>query len=235
MMDKKTVTVVISSYKYGHLAAHCIESILSQTRRPDKILFVDDGVGDCVHLKKLYPMIDFTFRKKNLGVVANFDDMLRKVKTDYCMFLGADNWLRSDTFEILLKKDEDIVTYDIIVTGELKDDVKVRHPDQIKNINGDYYWDRSSGHHGSMMYKTKLAQKFGYKKNPDSKYSEEDKMLWNNLTENRATVAHIAEGLLYYRRHKENFNNYFPTKHKSKPLKSIFIRILGRISKLVKH
>ena len=40
------LTVVVASYQYGHLAAHCIESLLSQTKAPDKILFVDDGVGD---------------------------------------------------------------------------------------------------------------------------------------------------------------------------------------------
>ena len=37
------ITVVISSYKYGHLAAHCIESVLCQTKKADKILFVDDA------------------------------------------------------------------------------------------------------------------------------------------------------------------------------------------------
>jgi hypothetical protein len=52
------ITVVISSYKYGHLAAHCIESVLCQTKKADKILFVDDGVGDCHHLPKLYPSIE---------------------------------------------------------------------------------------------------------------------------------------------------------------------------------
>ena len=45
------LTIVIASYRYGHLAAHCIESILSQTKAPEKILFVDDGVGDCGHLE----------------------------------------------------------------------------------------------------------------------------------------------------------------------------------------
>ena len=34
------LTVIVASYRYGHLAAHCIESLLSQTKAPDKILFV---------------------------------------------------------------------------------------------------------------------------------------------------------------------------------------------------
>jgi glycosyltransferase involved in cell wall biosynthesis len=37
------ITLVIASYHYGHLAAHCIESILAQSKRPQRIIFVDDG------------------------------------------------------------------------------------------------------------------------------------------------------------------------------------------------
>ena len=44
-----TFSLVISSYKYGHLAAHAIESALCQTKPFDSIYFVDDGVGDCGH------------------------------------------------------------------------------------------------------------------------------------------------------------------------------------------
>jgi len=49
-----TYSVVIASYKYGHLASHCIESVLAQTKPFDKIYFVDDGAGDCGHLRYLY-------------------------------------------------------------------------------------------------------------------------------------------------------------------------------------
>ena len=49
-----TYSLVICSYKYGHLAAHAIESALSQSKRFDKIYFVDDGVGDCEHILILY-------------------------------------------------------------------------------------------------------------------------------------------------------------------------------------
>jgi GT2 family glycosyltransferase len=118
------LTIVIASYRYGHLAAHCIESLLSQTKPPDKILFVDDGVGDCSHLPAMYPEVEYVLREKNLGVVDNFQDMLMRVQTEYTMFLGADNWLRSDTVEQLLEhnhlRDADIVTYEIMVTGEFK-------------------------------------------------------------------------------------------------------------------
>lgn len=209
MKNEKTITVVISSYKYGHLAAHCIESVLSQTVRPDKILFVDDGIGDCYHLKKLYPEVDFVFRKKNLGTVANFQDMLNRVNTDYCMFLGADNWLRSDAIEILKSKNADVVTYDIIVTGERKDEILQDWFKDMSPYQGDFYWDRKGRHHGSILYNVKLAKQVGYKKYKEGRrYTTEDLRLWNGLIEKGAKVEYVNEGLLLYRRHKENFNKY---------------------------
>jgi glycosyltransferase involved in cell wall biosynthesis len=216
-----SITVIVASYKYGHLAGHCIEALLSQTRKPDKILFVDDAAGDCEHLPKIYPGIEFILRKDNLGTVANFNDMLQRVETERYMFIGADNWLRSDAIERIMNEDADIVNYDIIVTGtELQTFSKIRVPthDHKKNVlvktsigeplNPDFYWSRKTGHHGSMAYKTELSKQFGFQKRQGIKYTEEDKVLYDNAKKMNATVAHIPEGLLYYRTHKENFNKY---------------------------
>jgi glycosyltransferase involved in cell wall biosynthesis len=130
------ITVVISSFHYGHLASHCIESVLSQTKKPERVLFVDDGAGDCGHLISLYPEIEYYYREYNLGVVNNFDDMLRKVKSEYVMFLGADNWIRSDTIEsfeeVINRHNPDVITYDIMVTGELKNEILNRHPNEVQ-------------------------------------------------------------------------------------------------------
>ncbi|MBF85877.1 MAG: hypothetical protein CL489_15595 [Acidobacteria bacterium] len=199
------LTVIIASYQYGHLAAHCIESLLSQTRQPDKILFVDDGVGDCTHLPDIYPEIEYVLREENLGTVDNFQDMLMRVQTEYTMFIGADNWFRSDAVEKLLEQDADIVTYEIMVTGEFK----MGHrdaglPDVIRG--GDVYW-RWDGHHGSMMYRTSFGQAAGYAAKEGLEHACEDWELWDRMLEKGATVAHIEEPLLYYRRHRENFIN----------------------------
>ena len=203
------ITVVIASYRYGHLAAHCIESMLSQTTLPSRILFVDDGGLDCGHLPSLYPDIEYIFRQKNLGVVDNFQDMLSKVNTEYVLFIGADNWLRSDAIELLSKSSADIVTYDIVVTGELKEEILTRVPGETLPYQGDLYWDRQDQHHGSMMYRTDFGHNIGYKKRyEDGAHPQEDWNLWDKMLEQGATVASIKEGLLYYRRHKENFLKY---------------------------
>jgi len=204
------ITIVIASYGYGHLAAHCIESILSQSVSPHRVLFVDDGVGDCEHLQSLYPEIEFVLRPENLGTVANFQDMLSRVETEYVMFLGADNWLRSDTIKLLSAENADIVTYDIVVTGELKDEILSRVPGESQEVNGDHYWCRDNKHHGSMMYRTALGKRVRYEKrfaDPNT-HSQEDWRLWDMMLAAGASVSSIPEGLLYYRRHRENFLKY---------------------------
>ncbi|MCB1331873.1 MAG: glycosyltransferase [Maritimibacter sp.] len=199
------VTLVIASYRYGHLAAQAIESALSQSRPFAKILFVDDGVGDCAHLPALYPQLEYVMRPKNLGVVANFQDMLMRVDTPRVMFLGADNWLRDDTVEALSAVQADVVTYDIFVTGNLRDEILSRHPSEVRRENGGWYWDRSAGHHGSMLYDTKRARAVGgYDSAPGR--TLEDQVLYQRLLRDGARRVHVAEALLMYRRHSQNFN-----------------------------
>ena len=202
------ITVVIASYRYGHLAAHCIESLLSQTSPPSRILFVDDGGMDCAHLPDLYPDVEYIFRAKNMGTVKNFQDMLSRVESEYVLFIGADNWLRSDSIELLSNATTDIVTYDIVVTGELKEEILTRVPGETRPHLGDLYWDRQEQHHGSMMYRTDFGQRVGYQRRFDYGHPQEDWNLWDKMLEQGATVASLKEGLLFYRRHRENFLKY---------------------------
>jgi glycosyltransferase involved in cell wall biosynthesis len=208
-MPFNMITVVIASYRYGHLAAHCIESLLSQTTPPARILFVDDGGLDCNHLPELYPDIEYILREKNLGVVANFQDILSQINTEYVLFIGADNWLRSDTIALLSNASTDIVTYDIVVTGELKEEILVRVPGETRPYQGNLYWNRQNQHHGSMMYRTAFGQRIGYQKRfVDGTHPQEDWNLWDKMLEQGATVSSLKEGLLFYRRHRENFLKY---------------------------
>ena len=135
--------------------------------------------------------------------------MLSRVNTEYVLFIGADNWLRSDAIELLSNASADIVTYDVIVTGELKTDILMRIPVQAFPHQGDLYWSRQERHHGSMMYRTALGQKIGYKKRyEDGAHPQEDWNLWDKMLEQGATVTSLKEGLLFYRRHRENFLKY---------------------------
>jgi len=207
MDNSKSISLVISSYFYGHLAGHAIDSVISQTRKADKIYFVDDGAGDCKHLKEIYPEVEYVFRKQNMGTVDNFQDMLNRVDTDYVMFLGADNWLRPDTLEILEKNLNDITMYDILVTGEFKDKWCGDYGIGTPTKGGYQYWGRQGGHHGSMLYNTVKAKEVGGYCDGYGGKTLEDQMLFNRMVKNGANITHVPEALLYYRRHRENFND----------------------------
>lgn len=207
------ITVVVSSYKYGHLAAHCVESILSQSVKPERVMFVDDCAGDCAHIHKHYPEIEYYENPENYGTVKNFQNMLNKVTSKYCMFIGADNWLRSDAMKIFKTfidlGNPDIITYDMILTGELKETRIKYHANEIVRYQGDYYWRRDNKHHGSMVYRTELAKSVGgYTKYNESHQTLEDLSLWDKMINAGAKVANINEAFLYYRHHRDNFNKY---------------------------
>lgn len=202
------ITVCIMSYGYAHLASHAVESVLAQTRKPDKILLVDDAKGDGIDkIGKMYG-IETIVRKKNLGIVDNFNDTLQGVKTDKVMFLGADNYLRPDCLE-KVDIDADIVSYDISIFGDNASETALVVG--AENENGYYNWkfkpgDIETGNyiHGSSLYNTEMAKKFGYKASGNEK-SEEDWMLWKAMLKNGAKHLHVQEALLYYRKHKLNF------------------------------
>ena len=86
-----SITINIVSYRYGHLVAHCLESVLGQTVKPDVIRVYDDGVGDCRHIKQLYPEVEFIERKGNLGIIANFNQALEQNQHELtgCMAMRA--------------------------------------------------------------------------------------------------------------------------------------------------
>lgn len=189
-----TITVNIMSYFYGHLAAHCIESILSQTRLPDVIRFYDDGAGDCGHLPKIYPEVEFILRPKNMGVVDNFNDALARTTTDRVIFLGADNWLAPETVEKCLQHPEDLVSYDAWKFGTV--------------TKKNEYWHLGNFPHGSAMYNVEMAKRFMYGRSSHPTHAQEDNILFTRMIQMGPASLHIIEEpLLMYRwRHRKNFN-----------------------------
>lgn len=219
-----TITVVIASYKYGHLAGHAIDSVFSQIWPADQIIFVDDdsceeystlqGVWDNYGNIKNF---DSIVRESNMGIIDNFNDILfHHVKTDYVMFLGADNWLRPDALEQMrfkvLHEGADIVSSDIALVGTEVE--QFRKGLNTSYENGYHVWKFQYGDievgnfiHGSSLYNVKLAREVGgYEANPKGNHTEEDWMLWRKMIRAGATYFLVREPLLYYRRHKNNFN-----------------------------
>lgn len=194
-----SITVNIMSYKYGHLVSQAVESVLSQTLKPDVIRVYDDGIGDCDVSK--YP-VELIKRETNLGIIDNFNDALLRTETDKVLFLGADNWLRPDALEEMNNANVDICGSYVNLFGTEVDEFRVGLPTEYKD--GYFVW-KPNALHGSSLYNVSLAKNFGYKRNPHSVKSEEDSMLFNQMKQAGATTTIVEEPLLYYRRHKQNF------------------------------
>jgi hypothetical protein len=158
-----------------------------------------------------------------MGVVANFNDVLfNHVDTDFVLFLGADNWLRSDTLQMLefaqklgragYAPHADIISYDIALVGTEVE--KFRKGLNTEYRDGYEIWKFQHGDieqgnfiHGSSLYNVKLAREVGgYEANPKGKHTEEDWMLWRKMIRAGAKHFHVSVPLLYYRRHKANYN-----------------------------
>lgn len=183
------LTVNICSYKYGHLAAQAIESVLGQTVKPDVVRFFDDGARDCKHLADIYPEVEYVLRETNLGIVDNFNDALNRTTTDRVLFLGADNWLEPDALELMNATKEDIVSCDAWIVG-----------------NGHHErWTLPYQPHGSALYNVELAKKVGGYQPSGRENSEEDSELFKKMLEAGATFHRVDKPLLWYRRHRENY------------------------------
>lgn len=226
-----SITVVIASYYYAPFVAQALDSVVSQTRMPDKIFVVDDASADgaietALAFKRYYKhIIECVQRNVNMGIVNNFDDMLRnKVKTDKVMFMGADNWLRPDALEKMEAANADIVSSDVYLVGHRGAELVRKRQKIRKRVyqKDGYYvltYDAEGGNinrrnyiHGSSLYNVSMAQQFGYDyfRNKDGTIFDEtrpleDWQLWKNMLGAGAKHVHIPEPLLYYRRHHFNF------------------------------
>lgn len=99
------VSVVVPVYNEEKYLNQCIESLINQTFRSIQIVLVDDGSKDSSGTiidtyAKQFSNIE-SYHKKNGGSSSARNFGLSKAKGEYVAFLDSDDWLESDTIEIL--------------------------------------------------------------------------------------------------------------------------------------
>jgi glycosyltransferase involved in cell wall biosynthesis len=88
-----TVTVAIACYNHGRFLADAINSVLAQTSQADEIVVVDDGSTDETEaIAKSYPAVGYIWQA-NRGLSGARNTGLRHAKSDYILFLDADDLL----------------------------------------------------------------------------------------------------------------------------------------------
>jgi glycosyltransferase involved in cell wall biosynthesis len=95
---KNSLIVIILNYNHGKYLKKNINSFLSQTYLPDKILIIDDGSTDnsrsfIKKIKNKSKIISTKIFKKNLGPIARLNQSLKYIKHSHFIFFGADDFL----------------------------------------------------------------------------------------------------------------------------------------------
>jgi glycosyltransferase involved in cell wall biosynthesis len=98
-VDERTVAVIIPTFNHARFLVEAIKSVLAQTRQADEIIVVDDGsTDDPAIVVAEFPTVQF-IRQDNKGPSSARNVGIRNCKTDYVVFLDADDRLLPNGLE----------------------------------------------------------------------------------------------------------------------------------------
>lgn len=230
-----TVAVIIPNYNYGCFVGEAIESVLSQTIMPDEIIVIDDGSTDSsLDIISTYAEdVTVLVNETNVGIVETFRKAVAATKSDYIVFVGADNRIRCDYIErcrAALDADSSVaVAYtDVVLFGPRAqwhaERVKKASEFKVDEVFNDsatgekmYVWcfpeptpevvgniHQTNFIHGSSMYRRKAYEQVGgYRR----VYIAEDKDLFQRMLALEWKCVHVPYALLEYRQHAVTQSN----------------------------
>ncbi len=207
--DKFSVLMSVYINETAANFKECMDSMFSQTIRPNEIVLVYDGpikeeVDDLVtKYSKEYPdVITIVRNERNKGLGLALADGVPVCKYDIIARMDTDDISRDDRFEIQLEylknhPEIDIVGSHILEFDKNKEDitaarkVPIEHDDIVK-----YQKKRSAFNHVTVMMKKEAVLRAGnYKDAP----LMEDDMLWADMIMSGAVCANIDDNLVYVR------------------------------------
>lgn len=112
------LSVIVPVYNTEQYLRKCIESILNQTYEKIELILVDDGSTDmsgmiCDEYKEADRRVKVIHKKQQGPLKARQAGVL-KARANYVTFVDSDDWIKDQTYELLMDTDE---KSDIIVSG----------------------------------------------------------------------------------------------------------------------
>lgn len=226
------VDILLATYNGEMFLKEQLESILNQTYSNFRILISDDNSTDDTkkiieEYKKKDNRIEVFYQKENLGLISNFEFLLKQVKSELYMFSDQDDIWRKDKIEISIKKLEETNSDLVYSNLEVVD----------KDLNTIYesYWKLKGLENKVKKYNNfdalylnnyitgcTILSKSKYLKKilplpKESKYVLHD--YWVSLiVSSLGKITYIDEPLIKYRQHKRN---NIGSKKKSNALESL--------------
>ena len=95
---RRTVSVIVPSYKYGSLLRGCVESVVAQEGVDVEVLIVDDCSPDDTcsvgqSLAEADPRVEYQRNEQNLGLIGTANVGLEWASGEYVVLLSADDFL----------------------------------------------------------------------------------------------------------------------------------------------
>ncbi|MEH7309285.1 glycosyltransferase family 2 protein, partial [Neobacillus drentensis] len=120
-MDK--VSVIVPIYNAEKKLNKCIKSILNQTFKDFELILVNDGSTDSsLYICRKHAKLDKRIKiidKQNEGSIATRRRGIDASRTEYIMFVDADDWIDKKTIEVLYNETNNSKV-DIIVCNMYK-------------------------------------------------------------------------------------------------------------------
>lgn len=128
------ISIIITVYNGEKYLRECVESVISQTRKPFELILVDDGSNDdsgriCDEYKEKYSFAIRILHIHNQGALLARRIGFQASQGDYILFVDADDMLREDAVEsleeIINLFDYDIVLFDYSLKPEFSGNINI--------------------------------------------------------------------------------------------------------------
>lgn len=142
-VEKVKISIIIAVYNAEKYLKQCLDSLLKQTFSKFEVICVNDGSTDgSLAVLEQYQRRDerirvYTQSNQYAGVARN--NGLKYAKGEYCLFLDADDFLESDSLEILFCTATEKQA-DIVVFGYYKYDTKSRQIIEDEHVVQSLEW-----------------------------------------------------------------------------------------------
>lgn len=209
------VSVIIPTYNRAHLLPACLKSVLAQSFREFEIIVIDDGSTDNTsEIISAFPVR--YYYQENQGVVAALNHGIKSSSSDYITILGSDDMLMKNTLEkvvnILDKHPEVGFAYGQMYLMDERgrifklEKAPPKHScirDGKEEIRDLLLYDNHFP--SSVVIRRRCLDEVGVF-DPSFRSGCEDVDLLIRLAK-RYAVAYIAEPLVRYRCHSQNFSS----------------------------
>lgn len=106
------ISVLIPTYRHERYIAQTLDSVLSQTRRPDEVIVINDGSPDNTTVAVQPYLHRITYiERPNVGLISTLNQGVTMCTGDYIWMIASDDWLEPDaiaTMASILDRDHEV-------------------------------------------------------------------------------------------------------------------------------